>query len=59
MSKEPIIGSESDKMTAGEKHFKVMGLMTLGFLIKRKKLVLAVVLLGIISAFVLTYILIF
>jgi len=59
MSKEPIIGSESDKMTVGEKHFKVMGLMTLGFLIKRKKLVLAVVVLGIISAFVLTYILIF
>ncbi|OQB05215.1 MAG: hypothetical protein BWY19_01137 [bacterium ADurb.Bin212] len=59
MSKEPIIGSESDKMTESEKHFKVVGLMTLGFLIKRKKLVLAVVALGIISAIVLTYILIF
>lgn len=59
MSKEPIIGSESDKMTKGEKHFKVMGLMTLGFLIKRKSVVLAVVVLGVITAFVLAYILLF
>ena len=54
-----IIGSESEKMTPGEKNFKVMGLMTLGFLIKRKKLIFIVVILGVITAFVLTYIILF
>lgn len=59
MSKEPIIGTESEKLTSGDKHFKVMGLMTLGFLIKRKGIVLAVVVFGAITAFILAYILLF
>lgn len=57
--KKEYLGSSADQLTPGEKHFKVMGLMTLGFLIKRKNLLLVVVSLGIVTAFVLTYILLF
>jgi len=59
MEDKPFLGEEADSLTPGEKHFKVMGLMTLGFLIKRKNLIYTVVTLGIVTAIVLTYIVMF
>ncbi len=59
MSKEPIIGQNSDKLSEREKHFKVIALMAIGFMIKRKKLIYTVVVLGLITAFVLSYIVIY
>lgn len=55
MEDQSIIGQDSDKLTEREKHTKVMGLMILGFLIKRKKLISIVIALAILTAIILTY----
>ena len=59
MDKEPLLGKNSEELTPSEKQFKVMGLMAIGFLIKRKKLILTIVVLGIVTAAVLSYIVLF
>ncbi len=53
-----IIGQNADKLTTNQKELKVVGLMTLGFLIKRKAWIIVAVALGVISAIILTYIVI-
>lgn len=55
MPDKPIIGQDSDKLTKGQKHFKVFGLIILGFLIKRKNLIFGVILLALIVAGMLVY----
>lgn len=55
MPEEPILGQDSDKLTVQQRHQKVMGLMILGFLMKRKKLISLVIGLAIITAILLTY----
>lgn len=59
MSKKPIIGENSDKLSEREKHFKVIALMAIGFIIKRKKLIYTVVVLGLITAFLLSFLVLF
>lgn len=55
----PSSGQKVTELTPSEKNFKKMGLATINHLAKHKNLILTVVACGIITAFVLTYLVLF
>lgn len=59
MPAEPLLGKDSDKLSKTDKHLKVFGMMMLGFLITRKKMIITVAILGLLIAIILAVLLLF
>jgi len=59
MPADPLLGKDSDELSKTDKHLKVFGMMTLGFLITRKKMIITVAILGWLIAIVLAVLLLY